>query len=350
MIVAASNSSDKSKSLADFVCDGIGDQEELYAAIHALPPAGGTVTLTEGAFDIRKEENKLGGLIIDRSNITLTGQGDATKLTLAPDQNTNVIRIIGNGVGNITIRNICVDQNRDHNPYAGDEFINISHGRFEYCCIKAFCAEPGGSCPEPCHNITIENCTLMDARRLGIMMQGRNMRVLNNHLGNANSDSVELLGGPGFISGNYAEITGRTHVAIGSDAGNSILMTNNIVHVRESGDLDIAFRSWANSERHVISNNIVSVDPGGRLGLAMDVRGFDASVTGNVVTGPNEEERLPLWITGAATVFTGNHLKNVDLIVNDQTGTDRPTFIHGNLLENSVITHKAGRLIRKEDI
>ena len=348
MIVATQSSSEKSKAAADFVGDGVGDQEEIYAAIHTLPSSGGTVTLMEGTYDIRKVEGKLGGVIIDRSNVTLIGQGTATRLILAPDQNTNVIRIIGNGVGNIAIRDLWVDQNRDQNPYNGAEFVNISHGRFEYNGIKAFCAEPGGACPKPTHNITIENCTVLNAQRLGIMLDGPNMRVVNNHLGNAHSDAVELLEGPGFVMGNFVEITGRTHVAVGSDRGNSIIMANNVVHVREGGDLDIAFRSWADSERHVISNNIVMVDQGGKLGLAMDVRGFDTSVTGNVIRGRDEAERLPLWLTGAGMAVTGNHFQNVELIVNDQTGTNRPILIQGNIMENSGVSHEVGNLIRPE--
>ena len=38
-------------------------------------------------------------------------------------------------------------------------------------------------------------------------------------LGNAGSDSVEILTGPGQIIGNDVEVTGQTHVAIGSDRG-----------------------------------------------------------------------------------------------------------------------------------
>ena len=44
--VATKNSSEKSKKIADYVGDGVGDQEEIYKAIHALPEVGGTVTLT----------------------------------------------------------------------------------------------------------------------------------------------------------------------------------------------------------------------------------------------------------------------------------------------------------------
>ena len=345
MIVATRNSSEKSRNAADFVGDGHGDQEEIYAAIQSLPPSGGTVVLKEGVYDIRRVAGTLGGLIIDRSNVTLAGQGAATRLILAAGQNTNVIRIIGNGVGNITIRDLWVDQNRDQNPYNGAEFQNISHGRFEYNGIKAFCAEPGSSCPKPTHNVTIRNCTVLNAQRLGIMLQGPNMRVINNRLGNANSDAVELLGGPGFVMGNFVEITGRTHVAVGSDAGDAIIMANNQVFVREGGDLDIAFRSWADSEGHVISGNIVTVNTGGRLALAMDVRGFNTSISGNVIRGPDPAQRLPLWLTGAGMSVTGNHFRNVDLIVNDQTGTNRPILLHANAMEKSAVVRKTGNLV-----
>jgi len=343
VIVATKDSSPTSKAQADFVGDGEGDQEEIYAAIQTLPPAGGTVQLMEGTYDIRKVPGKLGGIIIDRSNVTLQGQGSSTKLILAPQQNTNVIRIIGSGVGNILIRDLWIDQNRDQNPQApGDP--NISHDRFEYCGIKAFCEVPGRNAL-PVHDITVMNCTVRNARTLGIMLDGVNMRVLNNVLGNATSDSVEILTGPGIICGNIVEITGRMHVAIGSDRGNSIIMANNILHVKEGGDIDIGFRSWADSQRHVISGNILQVDPKGKLGLAMDVRGFATTVTGNTIQWYDAHKRLPLWLTGANILVTGNYFENITLVVEDRTGTNKPISIQNNVMENTVIEYKQGNLL-----
>jgi hypothetical protein len=81
--VATKDSSEKSKASADFVGDGHGDQAEINAAIQALPEVGGTVILAEGTYDIRKVEGQLGGVIIDRSNVTLSGNGAASKLILA---------------------------------------------------------------------------------------------------------------------------------------------------------------------------------------------------------------------------------------------------------------------------
>lgn len=342
--VAAANSAEESKAAAGLVCDGLGDQEEIYKALHRLPEPGGTVVLMEGTYDIRKVQGQLGGVIIDRSNVTLAGQGPNTKLILAPDQNTNVIRIIGHGVGHITIRGLWVDQNRDENPEnSGDP--DVSHDRFEYCGIKAFCEVPGKYGPS-CHDITIMNCHVLNASRLGIMLEGRNMRVINNVLGNAFSDSVEILEGPGIIQGNIVDITDKTHVAIGSDRGGSILMTDNIVTVREGATLDIGFRSWADSQRHVIANNILRVEEGGTIGRAlMEVRGYATTVTGNVVQTSDATTRTPLWITGANAIVTGNFFENVELVVADETGSGKPVVVNNNLLVNSVVTHEKGTLI-----
>ena len=347
VVVATADSAPASRAAADFVGDGIGDQEEINAAVKALPVAGGTVLLMEGTYDIRKVEARLGGVLIERSNVVLSGQGAATKLVQAAEQNTNVIRIIGSGVGHITIRDLYVDANRDQNA-EGKGDPNVSHGRFEFCGIKAYCQEPGGPGGEPNHTIAIRNTHVMNSHRLGIMLEGRNMNVINNVLGNANSDAVEILTGPGEIRGNYVEITGRTHVAIGTDRGDNILMTDNIVHVKEGGDLDIAFRSWADSHCHVIANNVVTVDAGGKCTRAMDVRGFDAVVTGNCVYTANADARLLLTVSGGNTLITGNVLENVVIEVNDETAEQKPVVINNNILENSEIKVRKGNVQQEE--
>lgn len=348
IVVAAADSSERSKAAADFVADGEGDQEQINAAIRALPPAGGLVQLLEGTFDIRRIDGALGGVLIERSHVTLAGQGSATRLVQAAGQNTNVIRIIGNGVGHITIRDLFIDANRAENDQLmGDP--NVSHARFEVCGIKAFRRAPGGpEVPDACHDITVRNCIVKNAQRLNIMLEGPNMRVLDNVLGNAGSDSVELLTGPGQIRGNYVEITGQTHVAIGSDRGNSIIMSDNVVHVREGGDLDIGFRSWSDSRRHVISSNIVTVDPGGLCTLAMDVRGDGAAVTGNSIHSPQAGERIRLKIAGGNSVVSGNLLENAILEINDETGRGLPIRLTGNLLHDSSVEVLNGQVVDED--
>ncbi len=342
LVVAAHNASESSKATATFVADGEGDQEEINAAIRALPEAGGTVKLTEGTFDIRRVEGTLGGVLIERSNVTLAGQGASTKLVQAPAQETNVVRIIGMGVGHVTIRDLYVDANRDGNPL-GEGAENVSHARFEFCGIKAYRTFPGGPSGEDTHDITIRNCHVVNARRLGIMLEGPNMNVVDNFLGNATSDVVEILTGPGEMRGNYAEITGRTHVAFGSDRGNHIIMSDNIINVTPIGDIDIGFRTWSNSKHHAINGNVIRVEKGGKMGRAMDIRGTETAITGNSVFNANEAP-LPLYITAGNAVLTGNVFENVTLVVDDQTNAQKPILIKDNIMENSTVEHRRGNV------
>lgn len=342
LVVAARNASEKSKAAADFVADGEGDQEEINAAIRALPEAGGTVQLTEGTFDIRRVDAALGGVLIERSNVTLAGEGASTKLIQAAEQETNVIRIIGIGVGHVTIRDLYVDANRDGNPLgAGDP--NVSHGRFEFCGIKAYRTVPGGPSGEDTHDITIRNCHVVNARSLGIMLEGPNMHVIDNFLGNATSDVVEILTGPGQIRGNYAEITGRTHVVYGSDRADNIIMSDNTIHVKDIGDADIGFRTWAKSKHHAINGNVIRVEKGGKLGRAMDIRGTETAITGNSIYNANEMP-LPLYITAGNAVVTGNVFENGTLVVADETEAQKPILIKDNIMEKTTVEHQRGNL------
>ncbi|MBM4074033.1 MAG: right-handed parallel beta-helix repeat-containing protein [Planctomycetes bacterium] len=342
-IVAAHDASPDSKNSARFVCDGEGDQEEINAAIRSLPESGGTVTLSEGRFDIRQVEGTLGGVIIERSQVTLSGQGAATRLVLAPHQNVNVIRIIGSGVGYITIRDLYVDANRAENADGvGDP--KISHDRFEFSGIKAFRQAPRGpSAAMDTHHITIQNCHVMNAHRLGIMLEGPHMRVEGNVLGNAGSDSVEILTGPGVIRGNSVEITGQTHVAIGSDRANSIIMSDNQVTVKKGGALDIGFRSWAGSKRHVISNNIVTIEEGGRCELSMDIRGTETTITGNNVFSAGQPTRIR--VTAGNAVLAANVLENVVVEIDDPNPQPLPIQLLGNVLHKSEVVIQRGNVV-----
>lgn len=344
ILVATSDSSEQMRKRADFVGDGHGDQEEINAAIAALPPVGGTIHLAEGRYDIRRVDGTLGGITIDRSYVTLVGEGPATQLVLASNQNTNVIRIIGDGVGHITIRELAIDANRTENSTGGGD-PGISHDRFEYCGIKAFRHPPRGPYVDSnTHDITIRHCIVRNAHRLNIMLEGPNMRVLDNTLGNAGSDSVEILTGPGIIRGNYVEITGRTHVAIGSDRGNSIVMAGNIVDVRAGGDLDIAFRSWAESERHVISGNVLTVHDEGRCGLAVDSRGSATAIVGNTFQGPAADPLVRLKLSATSTTVIGNVFQHVHVDGSYVDGTDASSV---DAFNSFVPAHGANRETRE---
>ncbi len=80
LVVAAADASERQRSQADYVCDGVDDHEEIQAALAGLPAAGGRVILTEGKF-------RLGAtLVIDRSHLRVDGQGSgATEVHASGD-------------------------------------------------------------------------------------------------------------------------------------------------------------------------------------------------------------------------------------------------------------------------
>ncbi|GLI46048.1 hypothetical protein MBOURGENBZM_08400 [Methanoculleus bourgensis] len=83
LTVAASDSTELSKTQADYVCDGVDDQAEIQAALAALPE-GGMVVLSDGTFNCA-------GVIAPAAGTTLSGQGpDATILSFTHDGRINV--------------------------------------------------------------------------------------------------------------------------------------------------------------------------------------------------------------------------------------------------------------------
>jgi hypothetical protein len=176
------------------------------------------------------------------------------------------------------------------------------------------------------------------------MLEGPNMRVIDNLLGNAGSDSVEILTGPGVIRGNIVEITGQTHVAIGSDRANSMIMSDNIIRVRKGGRLDIGFRSWAGSRRHVISDNVLVVDEGGTCSLAMDIRGTESTITGNNVASLDAASPTRIRFTAGNAVFADNVVENTVIEVDDRTGLNLPIVLHSNIMSQSRVLHTNGNL------
>lgn len=87
IVIAASNSSAKSKAQADYVCDGIADNVEIQAALDALPVTGGEIKLLEGTYTLAATVTRA----ID--NVTISGTGYSTYIQ--NDQSTPLISFGG---------------------------------------------------------------------------------------------------------------------------------------------------------------------------------------------------------------------------------------------------------------
>jgi len=358
IVVSASNSKDESK--AKYVCDGVDDQEEINAAITALPAEGGSVLLLDGTYDIRKGQKRkhpgrdgkelecaLGGIIIDRSNVCLKGSGWDTKLILADNQSINVIRVIGSGIGNIVIRDLYIDANRAKNPRTLVEGV-----RFEGCGIKVASGLNSSPAP-PIHDVTIDSCHVVNAAYLGIMPFGKNMVVINNQLANASSDCIEVLGGPAIVSNNVVinREGERSHVGIGTDACNDVTISDNKV-VCDGGHYDLAIRIWAETVRTAIENNQV-ICKSGRIHNGWDIRGNQTTITGNTTScvGGSIGE---IKITGHTSTLSGNTFENCGQIRIQSDSPDLGAIIlKDNHLHNTFVnaaTDNVGMCEDRSDI
>ena len=97
LVVAASNSSTKSKAAADYTCTGSSDQFTINSAISALPTGGGKIELLDGTYN-------LGGMVtVNKAKVMLEGVGmGATMLQITTSHG---IRI---SADNCTICNLTV--------------------------------------------------------------------------------------------------------------------------------------------------------------------------------------------------------------------------------------------------
>lgn len=326
--VATADSASTSKATANFVGDGTNDQVVINNAINSLPPCGGCVLLHEGNYDIRASD-AITGIRLDRSNVILQGMGLATKLYLGTGQNVNVIRIIGNGIENVTIRDLYIHGNRAQN-YGSN---------FECCGVRAVT-----SGNKPCSNITVENCRIEECHRLNVMLFGDGVYVRNCHFGDASSDSVELLGGPGEISGNYLQVSGETGYGLGSDAADTIRINNNTVRVKSTGKVTEAiFRTWGGRYRNLLEGNLVIVEPGGWVKRIFETRGYLNVISNNSITGhaPNAAKNIERGLVevNGGTLISSNYFTHIDVAVQDTSG-GWPTSIVSNYFFYSAVTVK----------
>ena len=314
LLVATCNSATSSKAHADYVGDCVGDQEEINAAIAALPPTGGSVLLSEGTYDIRRTEGGLGGVLIQRSNVTLEGVGYATRLVLADNQSTNVVRIVGDGLKNIVIENLYIDANGATN-YRSD---------FEACGIRA-----KSSGAAQLENIVVRDTFIENAARLNAYLIGSNVRIVNNRFGDAGSDVAEIIGGPGLIEGNTVVIASTSGYGLGTDTASGVSITNNIIHVLPSGRLtEAAFRLWGGQYQNIVSNNQVLAD--GPVKYMLEMRGYFNVASGNVFAA-RWDQRSRVVVNGGS-VLTGNIFENTDIAVLDTSGFGWPVRMTGNFV------------------
>ena len=106
MTVSAHDTSRELKDDADYVCDGIRDEYEIQAAIDATR-SGGTVKLLPGTYT----KSTAAGIDIGKDNITISGTGKDTTITLADEIKGDASIFSCSNKQNITIQQMVLNGN-----------------------------------------------------------------------------------------------------------------------------------------------------------------------------------------------------------------------------------------------
>lgn len=135
LVIAASDSSAKSKAQADYVCDGTNDEVEIQAAITALPAMGGSILFLEGNYS----KGAAAGITIP-SNTNIILSSGAT-ITLANSINADACIFTNsdavNGNRNISITGHGILRGNEANQTTGNMFA-ISLTKCIDCSIDCF--------------------------------------------------------------------------------------------------------------------------------------------------------------------------------------------------------------------
>lgn len=89
----------------DYLCDGTDDQAEINAAIQSLPASGGEIVILDGEYNITAP------ITVNKSNVSIKGNGRSTKLNRNWDSSTEEGVIDARSADGCIIEGLCIDGN-----------------------------------------------------------------------------------------------------------------------------------------------------------------------------------------------------------------------------------------------
>ncbi len=309
LVVAASDSTAKDKTNADYVCDGTDDHIQIQAALDALPAQGGSVLLLAG--------NYLAERIEIPSNTTFAGVGTATVLKMEDAledrfitqdgwHGTNVTTI----VSNIVIRDMQIDGNNRNQTNIGanvDAQGNAGCLDFKYTT-----------------GLTVRNCLIYQPWAVGIeVTHSTNVKVIGNTIRDYADDGIAINEETHYaiVSDNVIEDGVDTKTYGGSaaievqDGASFVTVTNNVIKFIDITMLNpsdgIAVGSHPDEDpcHHInITNNSIYTNQG-EVSVMIKVRGEASDalaehviVSNNVMEDISTDTAVKIQIWNASNV------------------------------------------------
>jgi parallel beta-helix repeat protein len=340
-IVAASNSLNKSS--ADYVCDGVHDEEEINKAISDIATTGGTVLLLEGTYNVGsagtkileygEEQAEVAYGIYISSNVSLVGQGKSTVLIL--DSNNFSIGnalwgtvILSDNASGIEISDLVIDGSWYSEALVHSIFLlNTSNSSVYNCTIQRFSfsgiAKVGGSYNCIANN-TISNCTYF-----GIYIWQSSNCIISNNVCNTNTGGIAIgdnsngnivsnneccnstqgagielyMSSGNYVSGNVC-ISNEWGIYVETTSSNNVVC-NNIVYTNRQDGIIVT-----GSDDNLISGNLVVGNSQSGSGLYDGIHilgGSNNTISDNVVRHTSMQ-RYGIWVSGTRNLIINNDL------------------------------------------
>lgn len=119
----------------DYLCDGTDDQEEINAAIQALPSGGGQVVILDGTYNITAT------IAINKDNVKMSGNGAATILKRMWDSTTEE-GVVTSTNNNTLVENLKIFGNKTE--YVSENNYGIKVSGFYNNIVCVICTENSG--------------------------------------------------------------------------------------------------------------------------------------------------------------------------------------------------------------
>ncbi len=297
LVVAASNSSQKAKDGADYVCDGADDQVEIQQAIDEIGGTGGKVVLMEGLYTVAKGTDNY--CIVTPANLTFAGLGANTVIKLA-DGVSDTTRIIGlkqtypypNGSpgDNLYIKELKIDGNKANQNSADHHVGLFLHNSWDTTI----------------ENVYIENCT-----HVGLWMGQRNIanNISSAHNGNAGvhvRSTCKVTNSKVFANaGHGVELTSAFGTAFGPNAVD-FAITNNEIFDNDYSGIYLAAVADSDISGNKITGNGQASDASdeNRAGIALTYKYAQGTYSGsdynniqnNTIRADGEPQKYGIFI------------------------------------------------------
>lgn len=275
----------------DYLCDGVDDQEEINAAIQALPETGGEIKVLDGTYNITAT------ISMNKNYVKFTGNGQNTvfkrKFTSSNISTGGIITLDSNYV---TFSDFTLDGNKDEYP-SGSGIYQRTSNRY-YIIITNIMSKNNGYSGLDVYNLyrsVVKNNYCYNNEYYGIRATSSVRTIITNNVCVENGSYGLYIGGDKSVFSsniiyNYNTGGGIFHTADSSYNGN-VIIGNNIEVSKKNGiylgQISNSNGDYFGCSNTVIIGNIITIDAynAGQYSIYLTSYCSNCIIMGNISIG-----------------------------------------------------------------